>query len=61
MNILERIKSESKTFMYTAIVIFSCTILEFFIELEIITLIKTLSTFGLFSLVIKTIFNPKGD
>ena len=61
MNILERIKSESKTFMYTAIVIFFCTILEFFIELEIITLIKTLCTFGLFSLVIKTIFNPKGD
>tara|TARA_B100000609_G_C16818777_1_gene234783 strand:+ start:207 stop:392 length:186 start_codon:yes stop_codon:yes gene_type:complete len=61
MNVLERIKSESKALLIAAIVIFSCTIIEFFIKLEIITLAKTLYTFGIFSLVIKTIFNPEDD
>ena len=61
MNALKRIKSESKTLFIAAIVIFSCTIIEFFIKLEIITLAKTLYTFGIFSLVIKTIFNPNTD
>ena len=61
MNALKRIKSESKTLFIAAIFIFSCTIIEFFIKLEIITLAKTLYTFGIFSLVIKTIFNPSSD
>lgn len=60
MDTLERIKLESKTFIFAAIIIFSCTILEFFITLEIITLIKTLFIFGVFSLIMRIIFNPKG-